>query len=319
MAIPGRVAILGANGSVGRALAPVLSARGVPYRVVGRSLLGLQVRFHGDPLCEHYQWDPEDKRTYTEACQGAHTAVYLVGMALWKFKDHLAMIGKALNGAREAGVQRFLLVSQNWSYSEPFPKRVSEGHAREPRTLKGRMRRDQEDRVVAAHVPGRFATGVLRVADLYGPLVEASHLWTAFQAAAKRGGDAQALAPVDRPHEFVFAPDAARTIAGLLATDAAWTGRTGESWNLGGPGVTSIEAMAESIFKQAGVTARLKTPVGWRLRYVRAVNPYIRELGEMQYLLEKPLLLDDAKLAGLLGGLSKTSYEEGIRQTLALP
>ncbi len=321
MEIPGKVTILGANGAVGRALAPILSARVIPHRVVGRSLLGLQVRFHGDPLCEHYQWDTEDKKNIRESCAGAGTAVYLVGMALWKFKDHLPMIDKALRGAREAGVRRFLLMSSNWSYGEPQTGRISEHHPREPRTIKGRVRRDQEDRVLAAHVPGVFATGVLRVADLYGPLVEASHLWSAFQA-AKRGGDAQVLNPVDRPHEFVYVRDAAETIARLLETDAAWSGATGliaPSWNLGGSAVTSIESMAQAIFTAAGKPARLKAPSRWRLGYVRAINPYIRELGEMQYLLEQSLLLDDAKLETLLGSLPKTAYAEGIRQTLALP
>lgn len=315
MAIPGRVVILGANGSVGRALAPILSARGISHRVVGRSLLGLQVRFHGDPLCEHYQWDTEDKRSFRAACENAETAVYLVGIALWKFKDHLPLIRKTLKGAREAGIRRFLLMSSNWSYSEPFPKQVGEDHPRRPRTVKGRIRREQEDAVLDAHVPGEFATGVLRVADLYGPLVEASHLWTAFQA-AKRGAKAQALPPVDRPHEFVFVSDAAEVLAQLLEADAAWEGAAGQSWNLGGPAVTSIQAMAEQIFQTAESSARLTIPSRWRLGYVRAVNPYIRELGEMQYLLERPLLLDDRKLEALLGTLPKTSYGEAIRKTL---
>ncbi len=318
MAIPGKVAILGANGAVGRALAPVLSTRGVPHRVVGRSLLGLQVRFHGDPLCGHFQWDVEEKSSFREACQDADAAVYLVGMALWKFKDHLPMIDKALRGAREAGVRRFLLMSQNWSYSEPFGERVGEDATREPKTVKGRIRRDQENRVLAAHVPGAFATGVLRVADLYGPLVEASHLWSAFQA-AKRGGTAHVLTPIDRPHEFVFVPDAAEALAGLLEADAAWAGAAGQSWNLGGPGVASIESLARQIFAAAGKDVELKAPGPWRLGYVRAINPYIRELKEMQYLLERPLLLDDSKLAALLGVLPKTPYAEGIRRTLALP
>ena len=318
MGISGKVAILGANGAVGRALAPELSAKGVPYRVVGRSLLGLQVRFHGDPLCEHYQWDPEDKHSFAEACAGAGTVVYLVGLALWKFKDHLPLIEKTLRAAKEAGVRRFLLVSSNWSYGAPQTERVREDHPRAPHAVKGRIRRDQENRVLAAHVPGVFATGVLRMADLYGPLVEASHLWSSFQA-TRLAGEAQLLAPFDRPHEFVFVPDAAAAIVRLLETDPAWTGETAESWNLGGVGLTTVEQMAQLIFATADKPALYKTPGRFRLGYVRAINPYIRELGEMQYLLDAPLLLDDSKLERLLGSLGKTSYAEGVRRTLAVP
>ena len=316
MSIPGKVAILGANGSVGRALGPLLGAQGTPYRVVGRSLLGLQVRFHGDPLCEHFQWDPSDKKSIAEACAGAGAAVYAVGGALWKFKDHLALTRKCLEAAKGAGVRRFLLLSSVWSYGEPQTPRVAETHPRTPHTVKGKIRRDQEDLVLAAHVPGTFATGVLRMADLYGPLVDASHLWSSFHA-AKHGGDAQMLPPIDRPHEFVFVRDAAAVIVRLLDADRAWDGAEGQSWNLGGPAVTSIQGMMEAIFKTGGKPPSPRFPGRFRLGYVRAVNPYIRELREFGYLQEKSLLLDDTKLSTVLGGIPKTPYAEGIRQTMA--
>ena len=52
--------------------------------------------------------------------------------------------------------------------------------------------------------------------------------------------------------------------------------------------------------------------------FVRAMNPYIRELKELDYLLKGSLLLDDMKLAALLGDLQKTPYAEGVRYTLSL-
>ncbi|RRA47731.1 NAD-dependent epimerase/dehydratase family protein [Acidipila sp. EB88] len=317
MAIPGKVALLGANGAIGRTLGPLLSARGTPYRVVGRSLLALQVRFHEDPLCEHYQWDPEDDASLAEACSGANTVVYLVGIALWKFKDHLPLMDRVLRASRAAGVQRFLLVSSNWSYSEASATKITEQHPRRPTTDKGEIRREQEDRVLRAHEPGVFATGVLRMADLYGPKVEASHLWSVFQA-ARKGTEAQVLGPVDTAHEFVFVPDAAATILQLLAQDAAWRGATAEAWNLAGPSVTTIRGMTEAIFETERKPAKYNVPGALMMRVVRAMNPYIRELSEMQYLLREAWLLDDAKLSALLGGLPKTGYAEGIRQTLAI-
>jgi nucleoside-diphosphate-sugar epimerase len=46
-------------------------------------------------------------------------------------------------------------------------------------------------------------------------------------------------------------------------------------------------------------------------------NPLMRELPEMLYLQETPVLLDDTKLRAKLGAVHKTPYDEGIRQTLA--
>jgi hypothetical protein len=39
-------------------------------------------------------------------------------------------------------------------------------------------------------------------------------------------------------------------------------------------------------------------------------------LVEMNYLMTNPVLMDDSALQGLLGGVKKTSYDEGIRNTL---
>ncbi len=315
--VEGKVVILGANGAIGRGLGPLLSARGIPYRVVGRSLLALQVRFHEDPLCEHLQWDPTDDAAFAQACEGASTVVYLIGMALWKFKENIPMVTKALAAARAAGARRFLLLSSNWSYGSPQAERMDETHPRNPTTVKGNIRREQEDLVLGAHVPGVFATGVLRMADLYGPRVEASHLWSAFQA-ARKGTIAQVLGPIDRPHEFVFVPDAVAVTARLITTDAAWNGPAAQAWNLAGPAVTTIRDMVELVFATEGKPPRYKVPGKMLMRFVRSMNPYIRELGEMQYLLEQTVLLDDSKLEGLLGDLGKTSYADAIRQTLAL-
>lgn len=45
--------------------------------------------------------------------------------------------------------------------------------------------------------------------------------------------------------------------------------------------------------------------------------PFLREFVEMHYLLTHPLIVDNAALQQLLGGLSKTPYPEGVRQSLA--
>ena len=52
------------------------------------------------------------------------------------------------------------------------------------------------------------------------------------------------------------------------------------------------------------------------LRVLGLFNPLMRELVEMLYLEETPVILDDSKLQAKLGTLRKTPYDEGIRQTL---
>ena len=53
------------------------------------------------------------------------------------------------------------------------------------------------------------------------------------------------------------------------------------------------------------------------LRVIGLFNPLMREMVEMHYLLTEPLVMEDTALQKLIGPIAKTSYADGIRQTLA--
>ncbi|WP_324829826.1 hypothetical protein [Alloacidobacterium sp.] len=155
-------------------------------------------------------------------------------------------------------------------------------------------------------------TAILRLPDFYGPGVDKSFLWSAFQA-AKTGKRAQLIGPIDTPHEFVYIPDAGTLIARLINELKAWGG----AWNLGGASVTSVREMTDEIFSQAGRKPKYTVAGKSMLRIFGLFNPMVRELVEMHYLQTSPVILDDTRLKNLLGSLPKTPYKEGIRQTLA--
>jgi nucleoside-diphosphate-sugar epimerase len=218
---------------------------------------------------------------------------------------------KTIDGAIRAGVRKLLLVGTVYAYGLPQSARVDEDHPRQPHTFKGRMRMEQEDMVLAAHAAGRLQTAILRLPDFYGPGVEKSFLWSAFQS-ARTGKRAMLIGPIDTPHEFIYVPDAAETAVRLLDEPRAW----GQAWNLGGAGVTSVRTMLEEIFSQAGRRPKYTVASKTMLRLFGLFDPTVRELVEMHYLQTSPVLLDDACLSNLLGGLKKTSYGEGIGKTL---
>ena len=53
-----KVALFGAAGAIGQSIAAALSAKGQPYRVVGRSRSALQAAFGHDPLVEIVAVEP---------------------------------------------------------------------------------------------------------------------------------------------------------------------------------------------------------------------------------------------------------------------
>ena len=306
------IALIGASGSLGKSITSALSAKGKSYRVVGRSEGSLRATFGNDAHATIATWNPDAPESIHLALAGINTAIYMVGVNYWQFELHPQLMRKTLDAAIAAGVKKLLLIGTVYPFGKPQTERVGEDHPREPHTYKGRMRKEQEDLVLAAHDSGKIQTAILRLPDFYGPGVDKSFLWSAFQA-AKTGKRAQLIGPIDTPHEFVYLPDAGVTIERLIAEPRAW----GRAWNLGGAGVTSAHAMADEIFAQAGQKPKYTVAGKTMLRIFGLFNPMVRELVEMHYLLTSPVILDDTRLKNLLGDLPKTPYKEGIRQTLA--
>ena len=307
-----KVALFGAAGAIGQSIAQALAAQGQPYRVVGRSEASLRKAFGADPLAEIATWDPDSPDSISAAATGIDTIVYLVGVNYWQFELHPQLMRKTLDGAIAAGVRNIVLIGTVYPYGRARTTPVRESHPREPHTFKGRMRKAQEDILLEAHAQGRINATVLRLPDFYGPGVEASLLHGA-AVAAVRGGTADLIGPIDKPHEFVFVPDVGPVVATLVESPAAY----GHVWHLGGAGVTTQRDMVDEMGRQAGHKVKHRVAGKTMLRVLGLFNKLLREMPEMNYLLTDPVILDDSALQRLIGPVRKTPYAEGIRRTLA--
>ncbi len=306
-----KIALFGAAGAIGRSLADALRERGEAYRVVGRDRTRLEQAFGGDSRAEIVTWNPDDPAPVREAARSVDTLVYLVGVPYNHFELHPRTMQKTLDGAIAEGVRRIVLIGTVYPYGMPVTEKVTEEHPRNPTTFKGKMRKEQEDLLLAADAAGKVEGVILRLPDFYGPGVEASFLDRAFKAAVS-GGTADMIGPIDTPHEFVYVPDVGPVVLDLAAKPEA----RGRWWNLAGAGVTSQRKMAEMAFAATGRRPKIRVAGKTMLRVMGLFNPFMRELVEMQYLQTNPVLMDDTALHALLGSVKKTSYEEGVRKTV---
>lgn len=306
-----RISLVGAAGAIGRSVAESLQREGRRYRVVGRDLERLNKSFGSDPLAEIVGWNPNDPESVRRAMRGVDTAVYLVGVPYDRFDLHPVLMRQTLEGACAEKVERMVLIGTVYPYGMPLTSKVTEQHPRRPNTFKGRMRKEQEDLLMDADAEGRIRGSVLRLPDFYGPDVEKSYLDSLFQAAAQ-GGIANMLGPIDTPHEFLFVPDAGDVILALADKPEAY----GHFWHLGGAGAITQREIIERVFAMAERKPKFRVAGKWTLRALGLVNPLMRELAEMNYLLTNPVLMDDSALQGLLGNVQKTPYRTGLKLTL---
>jgi hypothetical protein len=71
------------------------------------------------------------------------------------------------------------------------------------------------------------------------------------------------------------------------------------------------------VFARLGTKPKLFVAGPWMVRVIGLFDRLMRELPEMHYLQTTPVILDDSALRARLPGLRKTSYDDGIRLTLA--
>lgn len=303
----GLVALFGAGGAVGHALAEELDRRGITYRVVGRDTERLQ---HAFPKARAAHADFLSGDGLAEAAAGVDTVFYLAGAPYTEFFKHPIMVRNALSAARAAGVMHFVHVAPVYSYGPPIERPVPESQPHVPNTKKGRYRKEQEQAVLAADAPD-FRTMVVHLPDFYGPNAELSYA-NAFMREALSGKTASFVGPLSATREFIYVPDTAAPLLALAALDDAY----GRCWNLGGQTVIARE-FADGIFATLGKAPKYRSVPKWMLQIVGVGAPMMREVAEMYYLFADGFVLDDSALRERLGGITKTPISEGIAATLA--
>ncbi len=309
-----KTVILGATGAIGNTVAPTLLERGFEVRVVGRKEKHLREMFPDHPV-EYVTADLARKEDCAQAIDGMDAAIYTVGLPYSKkaFAHYPVMMERLLHAAANSSLEHLLLISNVYPYGIPQSDTVDENHPRQPASVKGRYRKEQEDLVLTAHNDNGLKTISLRLPDFYGPGVETSIANNIFDAAVNNK-PANLLGPIDTPHEFVYVPDVGPVVADLLSTPQAF----GTAYNFAGAGHLSFREFTEKAFAAAGRgTPSFRVIQGFPLRVFGLVSRMLRELVEMEYLLKTPVLLDDQKLHRILPDVQKTSYEDGIKATLA--
>ncbi len=307
-----KYALLGAAGAVGKELGKVLAARGEMFRVVGRNLTELKTAFGSyGPLVDYHVADLLDPEAAAQAMSGIDTVFYLVGVPYHRFELHPRISEIVVNSAAKSGVRHFIHLSTLYSYGLMTSSRITEGHPRDPHTYKGRMRKEQEDIVLAAHGKNGMNVTILCPPDFYGGDSSLSLVHRVFEGALLNK-PADVIGPIDLPHEFVYVPDLALTLFQLSQKEEAY----GRRWNLGGYGYITVRDFAKKIYAETGAQLRLRVAGKWLLRILGLKDVFMREFVEMHYLMSKPIFVDDSNLKKLIPELQKTSYDEGIRKTL---
>jgi nucleoside-diphosphate-sugar epimerase len=307
-----KIAILGAAGAIGKGTVPELLKRGQTVRVVGRDAAKLARTFKGQAV-EIVSADLGTVEGCTTALSGVDAAIYSIGLPYFKksFAQYPPMMRVCLEAANKVQLRKLILISNVYPYGLPQAERVREDHPRVPCSVKGEYRKQQEDIALAAHGKDGLSVLSLRLPDFYSADAEASLAWQIFGAAVK-GKTANIFAPVETPHQFLYTPDIGPVIAELLNRPDLF----GTAYNVAGDEVMSMHEFARKVYAEFGFAKPKYMAVGKTMLALLGIfSPILRELKEMSYLQERPVILDGGKLRQALPMLQFRYYSEGIKLT----
>jgi nucleoside-diphosphate-sugar epimerase len=261
---------------------------------------------------EIFAADVGDLRSASAAARGVDTIFYTVGLPYPSHHLHPVLMRTTIEAAVAMQVRRFILVSSVYPYGVPRTARVAETHPRDPASRKGEFRKQQEDILLEAAQKGQIDGMIVRLPDFYGPGAENSLAHLVFSAALA-GKTANWIGPVNTPHEFVYVPDTGPVILDLGQCADCY----GEAWNFAGAGPINTIDFISRVYRAVGRAPTYRTAGRGLLSIMGWFSPLYRELPEMLYLQETPVLLDDSKLLARFPQTHKTPYDAGIAKTIA--
>ncbi len=298
-----RVAVLGAGGPTGYFLTTTLLEQGTAVRVIGRSRERLAEVF-ADRDVEVVAADATIRDATVRAAEGCDLVVDCIGLPPEQMQGHPETARSIAAAVSESGA-RCVQVSSFWAYLPIAQLPVNEEHPRRGGVDFVHWRREAEDILQEA------GAAVVHLPDFYGPEVHTSTLQQPLREAIE-GKPMHWIGSSTTPREYVFVPDAMRTVAELATRPEAY----GERWIVPGAGPLTAKDVAEIASEHLGRKVKVRAAGPLMLRIASLFVKPLRPFMPMVPYYVRPIAYDASKLERLLGEQPVTHYREGIVATL---
>jgi nucleoside-diphosphate-sugar epimerase len=308
---PKTALVIGATGGIGGAIAGRLLADGWTVYALNRN----PDQAAAVPGREGLRWIRGDAMVEAEvvaAAKGCELVVHGAnppGYRNWAGLQ-MPMLKSSIAAAKAAGA-RLVFPGTVYNYGpDAFPD-LTEASPQHPKTRKGAIRVQMEQALRAAANEG-VKVLIVRLGDFFGP--SPGNNWLS-QGLIQPGRPITAVrypGPLSVAHSWAYLPDAAETVVRLLALPDLGGF---ETFHMRGHTQTGAELVA-GLEAAAGGTLKVSQLPWLAIRAVRPFNEMFREMLEMKYLWNTPVLLDNAKLVARLGAEPHTPLTEALRAAL---
>lgn len=299
--------VLGATGGMGYSIVKELLKREVEVIAFARTKSNI-VRLFGDEKdVTAFSGDIFKLEDLKEAAKGVDVIFQAANIPYseWEQKLHLFM-NNILTAAKSQSA-KLVMVDNIYAYGRSEGVVIDEEFPKNPHTKKGRIRLDVEQLIKESGVPFVIA----HFPDFYGPNAENTLLHYTLKSIVENK-KAGYVGDQEIAREFIFTPDGAKAIVHLAFEDQAY----GQNWNIPGYDAIKGRELVQVIREVTGFQKRVSTISKNMIRFLGLFNRDMREVVEMFYLNEEPVVLNGAKYEQYFGEVPRTSYYEGLKQTM---
>lgn len=310
-----KVLVLGATGGIGGEVARQLAAGGWQVIALTRDVEKAR-RQSGDFIW--VQGDAMNRADVLAAASGCSVIVHGVnppGYRRWA-ELVLPMIDNSIAAAIAEGAT-IVLPGTVYNYGpDAFPL-VDEDAPQHPQTRKGAIRVEMERRLLDASQHGARVS-IVRAGDFFG--ARAANSWFS-QGLVKPGKPVGTVSYPGAPgvaHQWAYLPDVARTMVQLLERREGLPpfARFHLAGHVDADGTQMVEAIRRVVARRTGAQPRVGNFPWWLLKMAAPFVVTFRELQEMRYLWQTPLLLNNHRLLQTLGNEPHTPLDEAVEATL---
>ncbi len=301
--------ILGAGGIIGQELSKALLQYTNQIRQVSRHPEKVNA---SDEL---FACDLTNAEQVKEAVKGSEVAYLTAGLPydirVWQTTWPLVM--KNVIEACKLHDCKLVFFDNVYMYDPDHIPHMTEDTPINPPSEKGKVRAHIYKMLMDEVKAGSIQALVARAADFYGPHNTTSVLIETVVKPLKQGKKANWLGKADCKHSYTFTPDAGKATALLGNTPEAY----GQVWHL--PTASNPPTGKEWItaFARELNTSPKYREVGKGMLWLMGLfSRPMKELGEMLYQNDRDYVFDSSKFEKHFD-FTPTSYEEGIRQTVA--
>ena len=299
--------VLGASGGMGYALVRELVSRGIAVVAFARGKENLERLYKFDSSVLIFAGDALNEIDVTEAAEGVDVIFHAVNFPypVWNKTHPLCM--EVLIQVAEAKQAKIALVDNIYAYGAQPEVKVTEDVRKDPQTKKGKIRLAMEDSLRESEVSAL----IVHMPDLYGPHAKSTLLHETFKNVVQNKAT-NFIGKTNIAREYLYTFDGAKAMVELAQRDGAYN----KNWNI--PAVQTItgEEIIGILRAETGYDKSVRTVSKTMIRMIGLFQPFMREMVEIMYLTEKPVILSGEKYEAEIGKIPGTSYRQGIKETL---